>query len=126
MKAFSLFMSRAGAAVLIELSPCGSLTKCSPVLAVEGLARNVRVPVHECAIGIVLPGPHVERIKRRESETIRAVEQVEKLAHELRRTRVRRVPCVGNDDKIGPDKTQASTWGRLINHNLGTSGVQNA
>ena len=50
---------------------------------VERVARDVRVPVHEPAVRIVLPGPHVQRIERVEPEPVWAVEQVKQLTHEL-------------------------------------------
>src|SRR6266849_5375081 len=65
-------------------------------------------------------------IERRESETIGALEQMEKLSHELRRTRMRRIPRVGKKQIVGADQLQATVWHRLIDYDLRTSGVQDA
>lgn len=43
------------------------------------MAGNVRVPIHERAIGILLPRPHVKRIERWQAEGIRALEIMKKL-----------------------------------------------
>jgi len=53
----------------------------SRVLAAECLARNVRVPVHERPVGILLPRPDMQRVERREPKTIGGFEQMKKLPH---------------------------------------------
>src|SRR6266436_1446850 len=68
-----LFLRRFIAGLLVKL------------LAGEGLAGNVGVPIHERAIGIFLPCPHMKRVERWESEAIWAFEIVKELYHELRR-----------------------------------------
>jgi hypothetical protein len=45
-------------------------------LTAEGLARNLGMPVHERAVGIVLPCPDVQRVEGRKPEAVRALEQV--------------------------------------------------
>lgn len=55
-----------------------------PVLASKRLARSVGVPVHERAIGIILPRSDMQRVERREAKVVRAVEQIRALlAHTL-------------------------------------------
>src|SRR5882762_11096488 len=79
----------------------------SGVLAGECLARNVGVPVHERAVGILLPRPDMQRVERREPEAIRTVEQMEKLSHELRRIiRMFRIPRVGENQKVSAEQSQ--------------------
>src|SRR2546430_16356566 len=68
----------------------------------------------------------MQSVERREPKPIRAWEQMEKLSHELRRTRMRRVPCVDENQKIGADQSQTSTWSGLVDHNLRASRIQNA
>ena len=81
----------------------------SRLLGSERGARHVRVPVHERAIGIVLPGPDMQSVERRQPETIRSFEQVEKLPHELRRImRMLRIPRVGENQKVSADQPQTS------------------
>ena len=40
------------------------------------------MPVHEGAVGIVFPGPHVKRVERGQAKTIGALEIMEELSHE--------------------------------------------
>src|SRR4051794_30379156 len=51
----------------------------------EGCARNVRVPVGERTVRIVLPCPDVQRIESWQTETIGCVKQMEQLSHQLGR-----------------------------------------
>ena len=44
------------------------------VLPGESVARHVGVPVHEGAVGILFPGPDVQRIEGRKPEAVGAVE----------------------------------------------------
>ena len=80
----------------------------SGVLAAERLARNVGMPVYERAVGILLPRPDMQRVERWEPEAIRSFEQVKELSHELRRSRMRRIPHVGENQIVGADQSQAS------------------
>ena len=50
------------------------------------------MPVHERALGILLPRPDVQGVERREPEAVGALEEVEELSHELRRAVVSRIP----------------------------------
>ena len=43
------------------------------------------MPVHEGTVGVFFPRPHVQRVERRQAESVRAFEQVKELSHELRR-----------------------------------------
>src|SRR5215813_8781364 len=56
--------------------------------SVEGVARHVGVPVHECACRIVLPRPYMQRVEGRESEAVRSFEEMKELSHKLGRGRV--------------------------------------
>ena len=93
------------------------------VLSGERIARNLGVPVHECALGIALPRPDMQRVERRQAEAIGALEQMKKLSHELRRTRMLRIHASAISN-IGADQFQGSVRLRLVNHDLGMSGVQ--
>src|SRR3954463_6586081 len=48
----------------------------------ERVARHVGIPVHERAVRIVLPRPHMQRGERRQSEAIRAGEVMEPLGQQ--------------------------------------------
>src|SRR4051812_42474724 len=94
-------------------------------LAYEGLARHVWVPVYECALGIFLPRPDVQRVEGREPETIGRLEVMEDLSHELRRNSgMDRVPCLGVDEKVGACQFQGPVWLGLVEHDLGTRWIQ--
>ena len=41
------------------------------------------MPVHERAVGIVLPRPDVQGVERRETEAVGRVEEMKRLSHEL-------------------------------------------
>src|SRR5690349_3443272 len=66
---------------LLGLSARPKRGRClvSRILGAERGARNIRVPVHERAIGIILPRPDVQSVERRQPEAIWSVEQMEKL-----------------------------------------------
>jgi hypothetical protein len=66
------------------------------------------VPVHERAIGVLLPRPDMQSVERREPETIGALEQVKKLSHELWRIRMRFIPRIGEQHIIGADQVLRS------------------
>src|SRR5690242_6538979 len=70
----------------------------------EGCARNVRVPVGERTVGIVLPCPDVQRVKGRQTETIRCVKQMEQLSHQFRRCGVLCIPLVRDHQKVSADQ----------------------
>src|SRR6266498_3956881 len=95
----------------------------SGILAAEGLAGNVRVPVDERAVGILLPRPDMQCVERREPEAVGAFKQMKELSHKLWRARILCVPRVGENQIVGADQSQASVWCRLIDHDLGTGGV---
>src|SRR5215472_796096 len=84
------------------------------------------MPVHECSIRVFLPGPHMQSVERRQSEAIRSIEEVEKLSHKLWRVRMRFVPCIGENQKVGSDQLEAAVRHRLVDDDLGTSRVENA
>jgi len=110
-----LFLRRFIAGLLVKL------------LAGEGLAGNVGVPIHERAIGIFLPCPHMKRVERWESEAIWAFEIVKELSHELRRLSwMSLIPVARNNQEVGSDQLQVAVWHRLVDHDLGTRGVYHA
>src|SRR5215471_3510976 len=84
------------------------------------------MPVHECSTGIFLPGPYMQGVERRQSEAIRSIEEVEKLSHKLWRVRMRFVPCIGENQKVGSDQLEAAVGHRLVDDDLGTSWIENA
>jgi hypothetical protein len=55
---------------------------------------HIGMPVHEGAIRILLPRPHMQRVERREPKAIGTLKEVKELSHEFRRTRMPRIPCV--------------------------------
>src|ERR1041385_6912079 len=78
------------------------------------------MPVHESTVGVLLPGPHMQRVERRQLKTIRSFKEMECLSHELRRQSIgmRRFPFVSKDNIVGAEQTQASVWLRFVNHDL--------
>ena len=92
------------------LVPAGTAKK-SPLLvgldslslAAVLLARNVGMPIHERTVWIVLPCPDMQRVERWETEAIGKLEVVKKLPHELRWALILLVPCVGENQKVGPN-----------------------
>src|SRR5262245_38404967 len=68
----------------------------------------------------------MQRIKSRKPEAIGALKEVKELSHELRRTRVRCIPHFGDNQIVGADQLQLSAWAWFVDHNLRTSGVQDA
>jgi hypothetical protein len=51
------------------------------VLARECLTLHVWVPVHESAIGVILPCPDMQGVKGRQPKTVGSIEKVKKLTH---------------------------------------------
>src|SRR5437016_72599 len=96
-----------------------------PSFAGECLAGDVGVPIHEGTVGVLLPCPHVKRVERWQPEAIRAFEIMEELSHELWRPlpRMSLVPVACNHQKVGANQLQVTVWHRLIDHDLGTPGV---
>jgi len=86
------------------------------------------VPVDERPIWIWFPRPNVKGVERRESEAIGTFEIVIELAHQLRRTlpRMRFVPLIGQDQKIGANQVKTAIGLRFVNHDLGLSGINDA
>ena len=78
------------------------------------------MPIHERAVGILLPCPHMKRVERRKSEAIGALEIMKELPHELGRplSRMSLVPVTCNNQKVGADKLQVAVWHRLVDHDL--------
>src|SRR5262249_51798315 len=96
-------------------------------LPVERGTGNVGVPVHKGAIGIVLPGPDMQGIERRQPKTVGALKIMKELTHELGRAiRVLLTPHVGKNEIVSADEFLASVRHRLVDHDLRTSGVNNA
>src|SRR5262245_37050256 len=91
----------------------------------EGVARYVRVPIDERAARVLLPGPDVQRIERRQSKSIGTLEQVKELAHQLRRLSVRGVPRISEDQIVRADQLQTAIGLRLVDHNLRSLRVEN-
>src|SRR5438045_8966238 len=93
----------------------------------ERLARNVRVPVYECAIRIIFPRPDMQRVKRRKSEAVGRGEVVEDLSHELRGdARMCRVPATGDHQIVRASQLHAAIGLSLIEHDLRTANVDDA
>src|SRR4051812_10349807 len=76
----------------------------SVLFAGERGARNVGVPVDVRALRIVLPCPHMQRVKGREPKAVRAGEQVKGLPHHFRGAGMALIPLVHEDEKIGADQ----------------------
>src|SRR5687768_13329263 len=86
---------------------------------------NVGVPVSEYAFGVVAPGPDVELIMCRQSEAIRAVDELKQLAFEdwwIIRSVVH-VPHVGEDDELHTDEGCAAVL-ELVNQSFWLRHVQ--
>src|SRR5689334_25304108 len=85
------------------------------------------MPIHERAVGILFPRPHMKGVERGESKTIWALEIVKELSHELwRLSRVSLVPVAGNNQKVGPDQLQVAVRHRFVDYNLGARGIYRA
>src|SRR5437773_6581943 len=86
------------------------------------------MPIHERAVGIFFPRPHMKRVERGKPEAIGALKIMKELSHELWRplSRVSFVPITCNHQKVGADELQAAVWHRLIDYDLRTCGVDNA
>ena len=55
-------------------------------LAVKLFTRNIRVPVHESSVRIVLPRPDMQRVERRQTEAIGKLEVMKELSHKFGRS----------------------------------------
>ena len=85
------------------------------------------MPVYERTVGVLLPCPNVQRIKRRQSKTVRGVEQVKQLAHQFWRIPwMVLVPHIGEDEEVGSNELSASVWRRFVDHDLRTRRIQHA
>src|ERR1700712_2372586 len=154
MKAFSFVISRAGTCVVVLIFiflhflnwvfisfACASRSPFDPVrftgartpgrlrggLADERLARNLGMPVYECAIRIFLPRPDMQRIEGLQTEAIGSLEVMKDLSHELRgRARMLRIPRFGEDKIVGAGQLKASVWLRLVEHDLRTCRVHDS
>src|SRR5262249_56502237 len=75
--------------------------------------------VHKCSVRVLLPRPNVQGIERRKTETIRALEVMEKLSLELGRLSwMSFIPRIGKKKVVGANQAQASSWNGLINDDL--------
>ena len=86
------------------------------------------MPVDECTIGIGLPRPDVQRVERRQAETIGPLKIVIELSHELRRalSGMGLVPLIGQNQEIRADELKMAVGLRFINYNLRLGGIDNA
>src|SRR5689334_14541346 len=86
------------------------------------------MPVHEGSVGVILPGPHMKRVKRGETKAIGAFKIMEELSHELRRALagMSLVPIAGNHQKVGANQLQMAVRHWFVDHDLRTRGVNDA
>ena len=87
------------------------------------LARNVGVPVYECAVGIVLPSPDMQGIERRKPEAVGGREQMKELSHEFRRPYLLLVPRSLEKQIVGASQSRPATRRRLVNYDLWMGGI---
>src|SRR5690349_9777289 len=66
----------------------------------------------------------MQRVKRRKSESVRALEVMEELSHQFRRPHVCCIPLGGDDQKIRTGELQVSIWLCFVDHDLWTCGIQ--
>src|SRR5215471_15497122 len=92
-------------------------------LAAECFAGNIRMPVHKRAVGILLPRPHMQRVKGRKPEAIGSIEQVKELSHKLRRPLILCIPHGLKNQIVSTDQAQSSARHGLVDHDLGTLDV---
>src|SRR5262245_36281302 len=91
------------------------------------LAGHIRMPVHECAVRILLPRPHMQRVERRKPEPVRSLEIVEELSHQLWWSAVVRfVPGVSQHQEVRSGQPRLPVCGRLVDHDLRTGGIEDA
>ena len=90
----------------------------------EGRARNIRVPVDERTVRIVLPCPDVQRVKGRQTETIGRIKQMEQLSHQLRRCGILCVPRVRDQQIVSANQLERSVGHRFINYDLRTRDIE--
>src|SRR5262249_23426563 len=68
----------------------------------------------------------MQRVEGGKPEAVGTLEQMKELSHELWWTRILRVPRVGENQIVGANQSQASVRHRLVDHDLGTRGVNYA
>src|SRR5215813_6314024 len=94
------------------------------MLSGKGLARYIGMPVHKCSVRVILPRPDVQRVERRETKAIRALEVMEKLSLELWRfSRMSLIPRVGEKKVVRADQAHTSAWNGLIDNDLWQRGI---
>src|ERR1041385_5198427 len=86
------------------------------------------MPIHERAVWIFFPRPHMKRVERGKPEAIGALEIMKELSHKLWRplSRMSFVPVACNHQKVRADELQVAVWHRFIDHDLRTRGVDDA
>lgn len=84
------------------------------------------MPVHECTVRILLPGPDMQCIERRQAEAVRALEQVKQLSHQFRRTGMCFIPAIRNHKKIGAGKLEPSARHWFVDDDLRARCVDDA
>src|SRR5689334_6452725 len=84
------------------------------------------MPVHKCSIGILFPGPDVQRIESGKSESIRALEVMKQLSHQLGRAGVCCIPLGGDNQEVCAGELQMSIWLGFVDHDLGTCRIQDS
>src|SRR5262249_49024988 len=99
---------------LVSVRSTGTILRSSKwtnlrTLSGKGLAGYIGMPVHKCSVRVLLPRPNMQGIERRETETIRALEIMEKLSLELGRLSwMSFIPRIGKKKVVGADQAQAS------------------
>src|SRR5689334_20620585 len=69
-------------------------------------AAHVGIPVNERTVGVVPPCPDVQFEVCRQTVSVRAANELERLPLEYRRTVVMRQPSVGDDNELHADQLQ--------------------
>src|SRR5688572_20243956 len=82
------------------------------------------MPVDERTGGIRLPRPDVQGVERRQTEAIRALEQVQELPPELRCAGVAGMPGVDEHEEVRANQATAAVRQRLVNNDLGATRIQ--
>src|SRR5262247_3646010 len=87
---------------------------------IEQVARDVRVPVRERPVRILLPRPHMQRVEGIQPEAVGAVEQMEQLTVQRRRSLplVLGLPLGLEDDEFGAGEPDPAVVGRFEQENL--------
>src|SRR5436305_796136 len=89
----------------------------------SGCAAHVRVPVVEHAAWVVLPGPGVQLVERRQAVPVPRRAQLELLPEQRWARAVVRVPCCLERDVLDGYETQSPVSLRLVNERLGLGGI---